>query len=74
MNSDCYTVCCAELGEYLAERRIAVVYGGGLFGMMGKMAHGVLDKGGDLTGIIPKFFTGSIRMCSKNRCLVISRF
>lgn len=50
----------AELGEYLASQHIAVVYGGGGYGVMGKMAGGVLAKGGDLTGIIPKFFTGTV--------------
>lgn len=49
----------AELGQCLAARGVAVVYGGGDFGLMGKMAHAVLDSGGDLTGIIPKFFTGT---------------
>ncbi len=48
-----------ELGAYLASEGVAVVYGGGNFGLMGKMADGVLKNGGKLTGYIPKFFTGS---------------
>ena len=48
-----------ELGGYLASKKIAVVYGGSRFGIMGKMADSVLASGGKLTGIIPKFFTGT---------------
>lgn len=49
----------AELGGYLASKEIHVTFGGSKFGTMGKIAEGVLEKGGKLTGIIPKFFTGS---------------
>ncbi len=48
----------AELGHCLADNGVDVVYGGSRFGIMGKMADAVLAKGGNLTGIIPKFFTG----------------
>lgn len=48
----------AELGGYLASKEIHVTFGGSKFGTMGKIAEGVLEKGGKLTGIIPKFFTG----------------
>ena len=47
-----------ELGAYLANQGMAVVYGGGQFGLMGKLANSVLKNGGKLTGYIPKFFTG----------------
>ena len=47
-----------ELGAYLAGQGVDVVYGGGNYGVMGKMAEGVLQNGGKLTGYIPKFFTG----------------
>ncbi len=47
-----------ELGSYLAEQKIAVLYGGSMFGCMGRLAQSVLDGGGKITGIIPKFFTG----------------
>ncbi len=29
-----------------------------MFGCMGRLAQSVLDGGGKITGIIPKFFTG----------------
>jgi len=48
----------AELGSYVASRKIAVLYGGGMCGIMGKMAQSVMDNGGKITGIVPRFFTG----------------
>ena len=42
-----------ELGRRLADRRIAVVYGGGNVGLMGVLADAVLDAGGVITGVIP---------------------
>jgi len=40
------------LGEVLASRRIRLVYGGGHVGLMGILADAVLDKGGDVVGVI----------------------
>ena len=48
----------AELGAYLAEKQIAVVYGGSNFGLLGVMASAAADRGGKVTGILPRFFTG----------------
>ena len=45
------------LGEALAEAGIGLVYGGGGRGLMGTLAHAVLDAGGRVTGIIPDFLT-----------------
>ncbi len=44
-----------ELGELLALNGKTVVYGGGKVGLMGKLAEGVLSKGGRIIGVIPKF-------------------
>jgi uncharacterized protein (TIGR00730 family) len=44
-----------RLGEVLAERSIAVVYGGGGKGSMGALADGALSKGGRVIGILPRF-------------------
>ncbi len=44
-----------ELGKTLAERRISLVYGGGGIGLMGTIADAVLEKGGKVIGVIPKF-------------------
>ena len=42
------------LGQTLANKNIGLVYGGGSVGLMGKIAHAVLQHGGDVTGVIPK--------------------
>lgn len=44
-----------EVGRGLAERGIAVVYGGGGTGLMSAVADGALDAGGEVIGVIPKF-------------------
>ncbi|MDD9910945.1 MAG: TIGR00730 family Rossman fold protein [Ahrensia sp.] len=44
-----------RLGELLADRDLALVYGGGDRGLMGAVARGVLSRGGAVTGIIPEF-------------------
>ena len=47
----------ATLGRALGEAGIGLVYGGGGRGLMGTLAHAVLDAGGHVTGIIPDFLT-----------------
>ncbi|MCL4170506.1 UNVERIFIED_CONTAM: hypothetical protein GTU68_055332 [Idotea baltica] len=42
------------LGNYFADNNIELVYGGGKIGMMGILADAILEKGGVVTGIIPK--------------------
>ena len=44
-----------ELGRVLAEKNIRVVFGGGKVGLMGAIADGVLQHGGQIIGVIPKF-------------------
>jgi uncharacterized protein (TIGR00730 family) len=44
-----------EVGSRLAERGIELVYGGGGSGLMGRLSQGVLDGGGHVYGVIPKF-------------------
>ncbi|TGL53454.1 TIGR00730 family Rossman fold protein [Leptospira meyeri] len=44
-----------ELGEYLANQQICLVYGGASVGLMGAVANGCLSKNGSVTGILPKF-------------------
>ena len=41
------------LGEGIAERNWAVVYGGGKVGMMGIVADAALESGGEVIGVIP---------------------
>lgn len=44
-------------GKILAENNVRLVYGGGSVGLMGALAHAVLDHGGEVTGVIPEFLT-----------------
>ena len=42
------------LGQFLAQSGIRIVYGAGKTGLMGKLAEGALDAGGEVTGIVPR--------------------
>jgi uncharacterized protein (TIGR00730 family) len=44
-----------ELGKALAQRKIALVYGGAKVGLMGAIADAVLAEGGKVTGVLPRF-------------------
>ncbi len=43
------------LGANIAKNGFRLVYGGGTWGIMGAVAHGCLDAGGEVLGIIPEF-------------------
>ena len=43
------------LGKALAKRNIRLIYGGANVGLMGAVADGVLNAGGQVTGVLPKF-------------------
>lgn len=47
------------VGRALAERGIGVVYGGGRLGLMGAVANGALEAGGEVIGVIPEALAGS---------------
>ncbi|MXO66997.1 TIGR00730 family Rossman fold protein [Altericroceibacterium endophyticum] len=47
------------VGKTLAKRGIGVVYGGGRLGMMGALATGALEAGGEVLGVIPDKLAGS---------------
>jgi len=47
------------VGRGLAERGIGVVYGGGRLGLMGAVAAGALEAGGEVIGVIPEALAGS---------------
>ena len=48
-----------ELGRKMVERGHSLVFGGGKNGMMGAVARGVKEKGGEIIGIAPNFFRDS---------------
>ena len=57
-NTLMYTQHATELGHLLAEKNILLIYGGGSKGIMGAVANGVLEKKGQVIGIIPEALMG----------------
>jgi uncharacterized protein (TIGR00730 family) len=53
-----YVALAREVGETLARRGIGVVYGGSRLGLMGAVASGALDAGGEVIGVIPEALVG----------------
>ena len=53
-----YVALAGEVGRTLARRNIGVVYGGGRLGLMGALATGALDAGGEVIGVIPEALVG----------------
>ncbi|HVJ01961.1 MAG TPA: TIGR00730 family Rossman fold protein [Sphingomonas sp.] len=43
-----------NVGRALAERGIGLVYGGGRLGLMGAVADGAIEAGGEVIGVIPQ--------------------
>ena len=62
-----------EFGRILAENRIRLVYGGGSVGLMGALAESVLDHGGQVTGIIPKFLTEREHVLREAQEIIVTR-
>ena len=44
-----------KLAKDFVDNKIEVVFGGGAFGLMGKLADTILENGGKIKGIMPKF-------------------
>lgn len=53
-NNPMYRQHAKELGHILAQKNIAVVYGGANKGIMGTLANAVLEKQGKIIGVMPK--------------------
>src|SRR5512143_2491222 len=47
-----YLSAARHMGRTLAERGLRLIYGGGKTGLMGAVADGVLEAGGEVTGVI----------------------
>jgi len=45
---------CQHLADAMAKRNIDLVYGGASIGLMGAIADAVLERGGEVIGVIPK--------------------
>ncbi|HAM31476.1 MAG TPA: TIGR00730 family Rossman fold protein [Erysipelotrichaceae bacterium] len=52
----CYLDAAYELGKYMAEKHITLVFGGGDTGIMGQVNRGIIENKGQSIGIAPKFF------------------
>ena len=50
-----YATAARDLGVAMADAGVRLVYGGGSIGLMGILAHTVMEKGGAVTGVIPQF-------------------
>ncbi len=50
-----YQKAAVKLGIKLAEENLRLIYGGGGVGLMGILANTVMEHGGYVTGVIPKF-------------------
>jgi uncharacterized protein (TIGR00730 family) len=57
-----YAETAREVGKQLAQRSIRLVYGAGKVGLMGEVAEGVLESGGEVIGVIP-FFLRKAEVC-----------
>jgi len=66
-----YVAAAAQLGELLADAGMRLVYGGGSNGLMGAVAHAVIDNGGSVTGIIPEFLKNRELMLKSAQDLVV---
>lgn len=53
-NEDSFTDAARSTGRTLAEAGFGVVFGGGRVGMMGHLANGALEAGGEVLGVIPR--------------------
>lgn len=46
-----------QLGNKLAQNKIGLIYGGAKIGIMGALASGALEAGGEVIGVLPDFLT-----------------
>ncbi len=71
-NNPAFAEAARSLGLAMAKADIRLVYGGGNVGLMGTVAQGVLDGGGQVTGIIPSFLKTRERMLSAVKDLIVT--
>lgn len=51
-----YTTAARKMGAAIARRGMRIVYGAGSTGLMGALADGALQAGGEVVGVIPGYF------------------
>ena len=54
-NNPVYIEAAQALGKLMVQEKIQLVYGGGSIGLMGTIADQVMESGGEVLGVIPKF-------------------
>lgn len=52
-----YRQAAEDLGSWIAKEGHTLVYGGGRIGLMGALADSVIEGGGEVIGVIPKFLS-----------------
>src|SRR4030042_3204945 len=57
-----YLQAAREMGVAIARRGFSLAYGAGCTGMMGAVANGALEVGGEVIGVIPKMFNTPVLM------------
>ena len=54
-HDEIFSAATQELGNFLVDKNLHLIYGGGNVGLMGILADTVLAGGGHVTGVIPEF-------------------
>lgn len=54
--SERHKMAAQKLGKSIAQRGHGIIYGAGASGVMGAVANGAFDEGGQITGVVPSFF------------------
>jgi len=67
-----YAEAAVALGKALSENDLGLVYGGGSVGLMGILAHAVLQHGGTVTGVIPQFLADREIMLKQAHELIVT--
>lgn len=62
-----------NFGRELAERGFNVIFGGAEVGTMKAFADGVIEHGGDITGVFPKGFGGKREVAATHQNILMSR-
>jgi len=67
-----YLAAAHQMGRVLAEQGLRLIYGGGKTGLMGEVANGVLEQGGEAVGvIIPSMNTPALAYVNLTRMDVV---
>ena len=56
-NNPIYRKTAYDVGVFLAQNKVGVVYGGSHLGLMGAVAQGALDNDGEVIGVLPHFMS-----------------